>query len=66
LAVRNTDFWSLPQVEAARRISTGITRAMSGKDINGHDVLVAYTRVSPLGWLFFAEIPVEDADSLAQ
>ena len=66
LAVRNTDFLSLPQVETARRIGTGITGAMSGKDINGHDVLVAYTRVSPVGWLFFAEIPVEDADSLAQ
>jgi hypothetical protein len=66
LGVRNTDFSSLPQVEAARRISTGTTRAMSAKDINGHDVLVAYTRVSPLGWLFFAEIPVEDSDLLAE
>jgi hypothetical protein len=39
---------------------------MSGKDINGHDVLVAYTTIPPLGWLFFAEIPVEDADTLAR
>jgi len=75
LAVRNTDFSSLPQVEAARRkveaarrgTSTGIrTPVMLGKDINGHDVLVAYTMIWGLYWLVFAEIPVEDADSLAR
>ena len=61
------DFSSLPQVEAARRIWVPPpAQAMSGKDIKGHDVLVAYTTIPPLGWLFFAEIPVEDADSLAQ
>jgi len=65
------DFSSLPQVEAARRIGTDAwlpppARAMSGKDINGHDVLVAYTTIPPLGWLVFVEIPVEDADSLAR
>ena len=71
LVLRDADFSSLPQVEAARRsnTSTGIAQgaqAMSGKDINGHDVLVAYARVSPLGWFVFLEIPVEDADSLAR
>jgi hypothetical protein len=41
---------------------------MSGKDINGHDVLVAYgtTTVRHLGWMVFAEVPVEDADALAR
>jgi hypothetical protein len=55
-------------VEAARRISTGVTRAqaMSGKDINGRDVLTAYALVAPLGWLVFVEVPTEDADSLAR
>jgi hypothetical protein len=75
LALRNMDFSSLPQVEAARRkveaarrgTSTGIrTPVMLGKDINGHDVLVAYTMIWGLYWLVFAEIPVEDADSLAR
>jgi hypothetical protein len=50
--------------------SQGIAQAMSGKDINGHDVLVAYTTIRDssgfLGWLVFAEVPVEDADSLAR
>jgi hypothetical protein len=32
----------------------------------GHDVLVAYGTIPPLGWLVFAEIPVEDADALAR
>jgi hypothetical protein len=61
------DFSSLPQVEAARRIWVPPpAQAMSGRDINGHDVLVAYTLIPPLGLLVFAEIPVEDADSLAR
>jgi hypothetical protein len=50
--------------------SQGIAQAMSGKDINGHDVLVAYTTVRDssgiLGWQVFAEVLVEDADSLAR
>ena len=59
LVLRNTDFSSLPQVEAARRIWVPPpAQAMSGKDINGHDVLVAYDTIPPLGWLVFAEIPV--------
>jgi hypothetical protein len=67
LVLRNTNFSSLPQVEAARRIWVPPpAQAMSGKDINGHDVLVAYDTIRPLGLLVFAEIPVEDADSLAQ
>jgi len=68
LAIRNMDFSSLPQVEAARGINTsmGIAQAMSGKDINGHEVLVGYTTIPWLGWLVFAEVPLEDADSLAR
>jgi hypothetical protein len=39
---------------------------MSGKDINGRDVLTAYALVAPLGWLVFVEVPTEDADALAR
>jgi len=53
--------------------SVEITRSQAGswasgeaKDIHGRDVLTAYAQVVPLGWLVFAEIPVEDADSLAR
>ena len=34
--------------------------------IAGHEVLAAYASVTPLGWLVFVELPVEEADALAQ
>jgi hypothetical protein len=34
--------------------------------IADHEVLAAYASVTPLGWLVFMELPVEDADALAQ
>jgi hypothetical protein len=32
-----------------------------GKDLLGRDVLTAYAPVAPLGWLVFAELPVDEA-----
>ena len=52
------------QVRAARTDGAGASG--EAKDIHGRDVLTAYAQVVPLGWLVFAEIPVEDADSLAR
>jgi hypothetical protein len=31
------------------------------KDILGRDVLTAYAPVTPLGWLVFVEMPIEEA-----
>jgi len=36
------------------------------KDISGREVLAAYAPVAPLGWLVFVELPVMEADVLAQ
>ena len=62
------DFSSLAHVQAARAAgaSAGIGAVQVARDINGREVLVAYTMIPPLGWLVFAEIPVEDADLLAR
>jgi hypothetical protein len=73
--LRNIDMTRLPQVAAARAAAAGGAAAapnsgadpvQAGKDVRGHDVFVAYDRVSGLGWLVFAEIPFEDADALAR
>ena len=37
-----------------------------GQDLQGHRVLSVYAQVSPLGWLVFVELPVEEADALAR
>jgi hypothetical protein len=34
-----------------------------GKDLLGRDVLTAYAPVAPLGWLVFAELPVDEANA---
>ena len=36
------------------------------KDIRGRDVLTAYTPVAALDRLVFVELPIEEADALAQ
>jgi len=62
------DFSSLAYVQAARAAGAGAgTGAVPiGRDLNGHDVLVAYTTIPPLDWLIFVEVPVEDADAIAR
>ena len=62
------DFSSVAYVQAARAAGAGAgTGAVQiGRDLNGHEVLVAYTIIRPLGWLVFMEVPFEDADPLAR
>ena len=62
------DFSSLAHVHAARSAGAGAATGVVqiGRDLNGHEVLVAYTIIRPLGWLVFMEVPIEDADSLAR
>jgi len=74
LVLSNTDMTQLAQVQAARAWATrcagcrsGIrTEVEEGQDLEGHKVLSVYAQVSPLGWLVFVELPIEEANSLAQ
>jgi hypothetical protein len=60
---RNTDFTGLAQVQAARAAGAGASaeRAEIAQDIRGREVLTAYARVAPLGWLVFVERPTDEA-----
>jgi hypothetical protein len=53
-----------PARAAGAGAGTGVVQI--GRDLNGHEVLLAYTITRPLGWLVFMEVPFEDADSLAR
>jgi two-component system, NtrC family, sensor kinase len=71
LVLRNTDMTKLAQIQAARAWATRCAGCRSeamqeGQDLHGHKVLAAYAQVSPLGWLVFAELPIEEANALAQ
>jgi hypothetical protein len=71
LVLRNTDMSKLAQVQAARAWATMCAGCRSeamqeGQDFDGHKVLSAYAQVSPLGWLVFVELPIEEANALAQ
>jgi hypothetical protein len=63
LVLRNTDMTGLAQVKAARAASgSAPTESVQiGKDLRGREVLTAYAPVVPLGWLVFAELPVDEA-----
>jgi signal transduction histidine kinase len=63
LVLRNTDMTRLAQVKAARAAgaATPMEPVQVGKDVRGRDVLTAYAPVAPLGWLVFAELPVDEA-----
>jgi HAMP domain-containing protein len=63
LVLRNTDMTGLAQVKAARAAGVGAPAepVQIGKDLRGRDVLTAYAPVAPLGWLVFAELPVDEA-----
>jgi hypothetical protein len=63
MVLRNTDLSGLPQVRAARAAPTQPVQVV--KDINGRELLVAYAKVEPTGWLLFAEIPLDEASALA-
>jgi signal transduction histidine kinase/CheY-like chemotaxis protein len=63
LVLRNTDMTRLTQVKAARAVGAGAPSepVQINKDVRGRDVLTAYAPVAPLGWLVFAELPVDEA-----
>jgi signal transduction histidine kinase/DNA-binding response OmpR family regulator len=66
LVLRNTDMSKLAQVRAARASASGGEDAASSpvqesQNIEGREVLTAYARVAPLGWLMFVELPAQEA-----
>jgi two-component system, NtrC family, sensor kinase len=63
LVLGNTDMTGLSQVKAARAAGGGTLNETGqiGKDLRGRDVLTAYAPIAPLGWLVFAELPVDEA-----
>jgi len=60
LVLRKTDMTRLAQVKAARAAGAG-TPTEPVQDVRGREVLTAYAPVAPLGWLVFAELPVNEA-----
>jgi hypothetical protein len=58
LVLRNTDMTKLAQIQAAR---AGNGELVQAKDILGRDVLTVNAPVTPLGWLVFVEMPIEEA-----
>jgi len=63
LVLRNTDLSNLAQVRAARQNLVGTPRdqLQEAEDIQQHRVLTAYAPVTPLDWLVFVELPLEEA-----
>ena len=59
LVLGNADMTKLAQIQAARAGNS--EPVQEAKDILGRDVLTAYAPVTPLGWLVFVEIPIEEA-----
>jgi len=63
LVLRNTDLSRVAHVQAARASQPFEPSDHSGVavDLRGRKVFSAYAPVAPLGWLVFAEMPVEEA-----
>ncbi|HZP76008.1 MAG TPA: cache domain-containing protein [Pseudolabrys sp.] len=61
LVLRNIDMSRLPYVQAARSESSSNVDATVVRDLDGSRVLPAHARISRLGWLVFAEMPVEES-----
>jgi hypothetical protein len=63
LVLRITDMTRLAQVQAARSTgsSPSVEPLQETQDISGRRVLAAYAPITPLGWLVFVELPVEEA-----
>jgi signal transduction histidine kinase/CheY-like chemotaxis protein len=63
LVLRNTDMSKLAQVQAASATERGqpTEPLQVAKNIQGNDVLTAFSTIKPLGWLMFVELPVDEA-----
>jgi len=61
LVLRNTDFSSLAQVQAARGGVPSPESALATEDFQGKRVLAAFAPIAPLGWWVFTELPLDEA-----
>jgi len=59
LVLRNTDLSGLTQVQAARALLEDAP--YTAQDISGRRVLTANAAIRRLGWLVFAELPIDEA-----
>jgi len=62
LVLRNTDMTRLAQVMAARPGGDASAEPVQeALDVRGRSVLTAYAPVTTLGWVVFAELPIDEA-----
>jgi signal transduction histidine kinase/CheY-like chemotaxis protein len=63
LVLRKTDVSRFADVQAARSLALpdSSEHPTVAVDLKGHKVLSVYARVAPLGWLVFADLPIEEA-----
>ncbi len=63
LVLRDTDLSQLPQVRAAHDEALGAAAdpLRVVQDFQGRKVLSAHASIAPLGWLVFAELPIDEA-----
>src|SRR5262249_39486052 len=61
LVLRNIDMSGLPQVRAARGMQAGWDEPFAAVDRQGKPVLSAHATVTPLNWLVFVELPIDEA-----
>jgi signal transduction histidine kinase/HAMP domain-containing protein/predicted transcriptional regulator with HTH domain len=59
LVLKKTDLSALDHVKAALAGGTG-ELARLAKDVSGSEVLTAFARIDPLGWIVFVEQPVSE------
>jgi len=64
LVLQNTDVSSLPLVRAAATqglAEAGTVEAITGRDIQGREVLSASAPIAALGWTVFVDVPLSEA-----
>ena len=63
LVLRNTDMTRLPQVRAAHngKAAEADEDTQVAQDLSGREVLTAYSKVTPLAWTVFVELPLKEA-----
>jgi len=67
LVVNKADMTRLAHVQSARAASPGATAPVTvSRDYNGRAVLATHAAIPGLGWLMIVEVPVEEANALAQ
>src|SRR5262245_28537636 len=61
LVLRNIDMSGLPQVRASRALQASGDEPFAAVDRQGKPVLSAHATVTPLNWLVFVELPIDEA-----